>query len=238
MEIFNMTNRTLSIPVYDDYTLTIETETKLGRLNELFEKGNSLRAEKGLGQLYLEHYLRRPDTVELIKALEKRYGNSNHAESAILEISNNNGLIKIKNKKDLTVLKQKAGRYGGTYANIHIFLDAAAALDPDFKIDLYNLIINNRLLENRDESALSFRALTDVYKAKILKGRDAPHWVYSNLSTAIKDKFILPSENWDEQSAEMLADRDRLHDFLIMAINTGMLDTDEKIYNFIRSHNQ
>jgi hypothetical protein len=231
-----MTNRTLSIPVYDDYTLTIETETKLGRLNELFEKGNALRADKGLPPLSLDNYIRRPDTVELIKALEKRYGNSNYVDPTTLEITNTNGKVKIKNKKDLNVFKQKAGRYGGTYANIHIFLDAAATLDPDFKIDLYNIIINNRLLENRNESALSFRALTDVYKEKILKNRDVPHWVYSSLSIAIKSKFIRPDESWDNQSAQMLAKRDRLHDFLIMAINTGMLDTDEKIYDFIRSY--
>ena len=233
-----MTNRTLSIPVYDDYILTIETETKLGRLNDMWDKGNAIRESKGLPPLHLENYLRKPDTVELILALEKRYGNFNLVDSTVLEnnLVHENGTITIKNRKLFTVLKTKTGRYGGgTYANIHIFLDAAATLDPDFKIDLYNIIINNRLLENRDESATSFRALTDVYKNKILKGYNAPSHVYSNLSEAIKSKFIPRNESWDSQSGELLAKRDRFHDFLIMAIGSDMLKTQQEVYDFIRN---
>lgn len=53
-------------------TLEIEHKTQFGSLTDLWRIGNSIRREKGLTELYMEHYLRSPETLELVQAIERK----------------------------------------------------------------------------------------------------------------------------------------------------------------------
>ena len=129
------TNQTLQLD-FNGAVLEIEHKTKFGSLTDLWRIGNAMRLAKGTTELAMENYLRSPETLELIEALERKYGiyNENH----ITDIRANKGrLINIKSP----LIKSKRGRYsGGTFAHKYILFHAAAKFGADFQIMIYEKI--------------------------------------------------------------------------------------------------
>ncbi len=105
-----------------------------GSLTELWRIGNSIRANKGFSKLDLSGYLRSPETLELVQAIERKEGIVNDFNTG-LKI---NGAVKT--IKSPLIISNK-GRYSkGTFAHKYILLHAAAKFGAEFQIMIYEKI--------------------------------------------------------------------------------------------------
>ena len=138
------TNQMMEVNI-GGFTLPIGHKTQMGSLNALWAYGNGLRKAKGLSELRLDNYLSSPDTIEFLLAVEKRYGTgySKSLESSELEIPIDTGDSNLSPKHSLTIeydrktghakvvggelsiIKTKRGKYGGTWAHLQVLTHAA-----------------------------------------------------------------------------------------------------------------
>ena len=136
------TNQMMTVNI-GEHVLNIEHKTKLGNLNQLWEISNSYRIAKGLEPKSLDNWKRRPETMGFVVAVAKDLGidfidDSRGLENALE--STHKGTVKFKVVPG--VIETRRGRNAGTFAHLHILIDAAAYLDPEFKLYLYKSLSN------------------------------------------------------------------------------------------------
>ena len=143
------TNQVMRVTI-GEYTLPIGHKNMMGSLTEVWKIGNAYRKLRGLPELDLSHWMRSPETLEYIKVVEKDLGLES-AESADYETVNS----VLTNTITSPLIRTKRGKGGGTWAHLYILLDAAARLDPQFKHKMYKTFVEGKLLQWRDDGAMS-----------------------------------------------------------------------------------
>ena len=186
-----------------NYTQPIEHLTMMGSLNHLWDYGNSLRAAKGLGGKDLQEFMRSSDTVEFIEALERKYGQKvktgNFPDLKFDQKGRAVGTVQSE------FIKTKRGKGGGTWAHLMILLRAAAYLDKDFEVEVYDTFINNKILQWRDDSGDQFLALNIAVDA-YLPGREGKDntGIYINAAKMLKAKVNPDGGSWNTATFEQL----------------------------------
>lgn len=131
-----MRNQTMLLD-FDGKSLPIEHKTKIGSLTDLWAIGNSIRASKGLSEMNMGNYLQSPETLELVEAIERKYGIFKPVDYIPLKKEGRVETI----KSDL--IQTKRGKYGGgTWAHKFILLDAAHRFGVEFRLLVYEKISN------------------------------------------------------------------------------------------------
>ena len=201
------------------YSQPIEHKTMMGSLNHLWEYGNSLRAKKGLTGLDLAEWRRSSQTMELMEALNKKY---NMGFSHIIELDQKG---RTKGVIDSPFLKTKRGKGGGTWAHLMLMLDAAAYLDADFKVEMYDCFINNKILQWRDESGNEFKNLNVAIDAylKNINGLDKKD-VYIRVAIQLKDKIKPDGNAWNQASFNQLEQRAKIEEKLVGLLELGLIN--------------
>jgi hypothetical protein len=225
------TNQTMLLQ-FDDKTLAVEHKTKMGSLTELWAIGNSIRSEKGLPELNMSNYLHSWETLELVHAIEKSQGFKS-LESSYLK--NSAGMISESIKTDL--IRTKRGRYGGgTWAHLYILLDAASKMNADFKVRMYDILVEGKLLEWRDDSGDSFKALNVVLDLTVVKetGNRPETWVYQTVAKAIKDNVKPTGGDWNTATYDELKRRTTIENQLMTILKLGFIKSFEQLLQTIK----
>ena len=211
------TNQSMMVRI-GDYTQPIEHLTMMGHLNSLWDHGNGIRAAKGLPPLVMQNWLRESSTTELIIELEKRY--SGTVPEYELDSS---GRIKFSSK--LKCLRTKMGKGGGTWAHLMLMLDAAAWLDASFKVDMYEVFINNKILQWRDESGDQYNNLTahiDAYLPERELKLDNKG-IIINIAKMIRAKVNPENNSWNDATYSQLEYRATIEKRLCDYLQMGMI---------------
>ena len=225
------TNQLMHVTI-GNYTQPIEHLTMMGSLNHLWEYGNSLRAAKGLNGKDLQEFMRSSDTVEFIEALERKYGQK--LKTGILPD------LKI-DQKGRTIgtiqsefVKTKRGKGGGTWAHLMILLRAAAYLDKDFEVEVYDTFINNKILQWRDDSGDQFIALNVAIDAYLpdRQGKDNKG-VFVQVAKRLKAKILQDGVEWNNASFQQLEDRAKIEKSLVQFLQLGMVRDYEHLKELI-----
>jgi hypothetical protein len=134
---------------------------------------------------------------------------------------------------NLTVLKKRAGRYGGTWAHLYILLDAAAELDSDFKVQVYDEFVKGKILEWRDRSGDSFKELNKMLDTKFHIG-DKP-WVYANVASDVALHVLgsAKKDQWNTARKEQLEHRTRVLMDLTKFISRGFVKSLSEVHETI-----
>ena len=216
---------------FDDKTLAVEHKTKMGSLTELWAIGNSIRESKGLNQLDMKNYLRSPETLELVQAIKRKYGiESKSVESTHLK----SGMVDTIQSQ---LIQTKRGRYGGgTWAHLYILLDAAARMDADFKVRMFDILVEGKLLEWRDDSGDSFKALNVVLDLTVVKetGSRPETWVYQTVAKAIKDNVKPTGGDWNTATYNELKRRNEIENQLMTILKLGFIKSFEQLLQTIK----
>ena len=222
------------------FRLDIEHKTGLGNLTALWGYGNKLRARAGKSPLRLDHYLSSPETCEYLIEIEKiirngidSKGKSNLPVSGDLESSENSSCtdlsVEYSKRGDtakvvgkLTCIRTKRGKYGGTWANLYILIDAAMRLDPAFKARVVDTFIAGKILDYRDSSGDGYKALCAAMDKNCLAKNK---WDYKTIAHAIalKTLGVRQSELWNTATKEQLAARDKLESNLLYGVSHGFI---------------
>jgi hypothetical protein len=214
------TNQVMQLS-FGERVLEIEHKTKMGSLTELWAIGNAIRESKGLTQLDMSNYLRSQETLELVQAVERKLGIFKCVEST--DLKNSSGLLTESIKSDL--IRTKRGRYGGgTWTHIYILLDAAARMDADFKVKMFDILIHGKLLEWRDDSGDSFKALNVALDMTAVRktGETAPVAAYIKLANVIRANVLGSDKLWNEATYDELKRRDVIERQLISILKLDL----------------
>lgn len=200
-----------------DYSQEIEHKTMMGNLNSLWDYGNGLRSKKNLRPLEMKSWLQSVQTVELLGALEKKYNGSNRP---IIEKSP--GRYAVEGASNF--IKTKRGKSGGTWVHLMLLLDAAAWLDADFKLEMYECFINNKILQWREDSGDCFIALNAAIDA-YLPGRDGKDnkGIFIQCAIKLKEKLKPENDNWNTASYPKLEARAKIESDLVKFLSLGMV---------------
>ena len=220
-----MQNQTLTVAI-GNHRFEIEHQTMMGNLNEFWDCGNAYRTQKGLTPKLLTNWLRSADTAEYVAAVERELFGFNSVIITELE-SNPNMVYTI--TKTSPLFKTRRGRYGGTWTHLYVLIDAAAYLDPDFKVQVYKTFIEGKLLQRRDEGGENFKAINIAIDA-FLPGRDGKDnkWLFINLANLIADKFGLPSaetgvNRWNGATLHQTEARSKIEETLTIMLRAGLV---------------
>ena len=217
---------------FDDKTLAVEHKTKMGSLTELWAIGNSIRESKGLPAMNMANYLQSPETLELVQAIERKYGvESKCVESRELKKDGRVDTIQS------SLIRTKRGRYGGgTWAHLYILLDAASRMDADFKVKMYDILVEGKLLEWRDDSGDSFKALNVVLDLTVVKetGNRPELWVYQTVAKAIKDNVNPTGGDWNTATYNELKRRTEIENQLMTILKLGLIKDFERLLQTIK----
>ena len=176
--------------------LTIFHKSMMGDLNKLFQIGNAYRLEDGLTPITLTNWVQRQDVKDYISHLESH------------------GIIAIKKTR---------GRAGTTTAHLKVILDAAIALSPKLKDEVYDTFINNKMLFYRDSGGDNFIELNDaitLYAESVL-GKPAHKGHFINIAKIIKKR--LDVVDWNTATPHQLRERDRIESVLTTMLRTGVV---------------
>jgi len=171
-----------------------------GSMQDLFREGNMFRAKKGLPLRHVDDYLNQNATREYLKSVESEIGES--------------------------PITRKRGRNGGTWAHLYVLLDAAAYMDPDFKLRVYKDLVERKLLYWREASSEDFKALNATLKehAESVLGKPAHHGHHITMSRIIRDRVLGKDHpGWHLADPEQLQDRDRIENALVSAMRAGLV---------------
>lgn len=223
------TNQKMLVQI-GDFTQEIEHKTMIGNLNTLWAYGNGLRVKKGLGTLNIDDYLRSNETMEFMIALDKKlkYGNLPYLKNEQLDEIKIEydcyGRAKITEGK-LSCIKTKKGKGGGTWAHLYILLDAAARLDANFKLEIYDAFITNKILQWRDDSGNEFKAINIAIDAYLpgRENKESNKGIYINLAKLLKDKINPNLNNWNEANYSELEKRTKYELQIIGFLRAGLI---------------
>lgn len=218
------TNQTMQVTI-GDYKQPIEHKTMMGNLNALWDYGNGLRVLKGLPPINQTDWLRSPLTRELLLALQRRHSSQDVMwEMPILE-KDEKGRTKLTDiTKNNPFIKTKRGTGGGTWVHLYLMLDAAAWLDADFKLHMYDTFINNNILQWRDDGGDEFINLNIAIDAYLPErdGMDNVN-VFIYVAKQLKAKILSPYDTWNTASLPQLEKRARLEKDLCNYLRLGMI---------------
>ena len=152
-------------------------------LTDLMRIGNRWRINNGRGFIKQEYWLQNKSTKEFIKTLEEKFGN-----------------VKITGR----------GRGHHTWVHPFLFIDAALALNPSLKIEVYSWIYDN-LLEYRDHSGDTYKKMAgSIYLNISNKSQFRDMIVY----VARKIKQELEVIDWQTADEKTLKLRDKIQEYI------------------------
>ena len=199
------------------YSQQIEHLTMMGNLNSLFDYGNEKKKKKGISPLDMQSWLSTSSVNEFILSLEKKYNNT----SRIL-IESSPGRYKIQG--DVQWIRKKRGKGGGTWAHLFLLLKAAAWLDYDFELQVYETFVTSKILQWRDDSGEEFKNLNvaiDAYLPDRI-GRDNKG-CYIQTAKMLKAKIAPDGDDWNTATYNQLELRSKIETKLVDILKIGLV---------------
>lgn len=228
------TNQLMQVTI-GQYTQPIEHKTMMGHLNTLWDYGNGLRALKGLTPLNQNDWLSSQQTRELLLALNRKFNTENQIlENPIFE-TDSRGRTKISDiTKNNPFIRTKRGTGGGTWVHLYLLLDAASWLDADFKLELYDTFINNKILQWREDGGDEFINLNIAIDAYLpeREGKDNTG-IFIQVAKQLKAKILSPEDTWNTASFPQLEKRAKLEKELCNYLRLGMIRNYEHLKEVI-----
>ena len=174
------------------YTGMVRQKSKSGMFNasDLAKIANEKRKEIGRSIFNLSAFLKQKGTIEFIEELQNTY-----PEDKILRVSK--------------------GRNGGTWVHPLLFIDIALAIDPKFKVSVYEWMFDE-LLKHRNNSGESYKKMIgSLYDRYENKGEFNKYVV--KVANYIKKSCKV--DDWNKATQEQLNLRDKMHNNISLLCN-------------------
>jgi|18_taG_2_1085343.scaffolds.fasta_scaffold01030_3 hypothetical protein len=185
--------KTEQIMTREFYGSELRQNHKTGFFNitDLVKIGNKYRDIQGSNKKAIADYLKLDSTKEFIKKIAEK-------------------------EKVVDVVHSKKGKYGGTWAHPLIMIDVAMWINSDFKYEALKYL-EDRLIENRDNSGDSYKKMSSVLYEKFEYNKI--HFLIREIAKRIKD--VLKVEDWNKATSDQLKDRDKIHNNIIYGCKLG-----------------
>lgn len=176
----------MAVKINEDLTFKIGHKTQMGYANGIFDYGNPLRVSRGLKPFDdLHDLIRRRSFWEFVIGIStedtRKAHNKVNGEIPIANISANytllDGYIDAKGRVKLkaimkcfpNLIKSQVGGHlsnRGYWMDLRLLLKVATMLDPQLEAQIYDVFINGKILEYRDEGGTNFNKFKQLLKDK------------------------------------------------------------------------
>ena len=243
-----VTNQMMSVQIGKEHTVKIGHLTQMGKLNDVLEIGNSYREKRGLKKIEIREWLTKENTWEFIIKVFNEKSNSQDASLDIAtEIANfprdtSNRVAfgeVLKTKKFSSVIKSQRGgkpENRGYWANLYLLLDLASYLDVDLKYEMYDIFINQKLLQWRDtggDNFKEFNKVIDTLPDRIGKNNT---YLYQSMSLILRKKLgICETRGYNEKdhNSPIQEKRAKWLDRLTAMIDVGLIQDYDGLQNVV-----
>lgn len=165
-----------------------KSKSGLFNVNDLVNIANQKRRELGKRDFNLSQYLKTKSFLEFINELQNEI------------------------PTDVLISKNGKGRNSTTWVHPLIFIDIALAVDPKFKISVYQWLYDE-LLKYRNSSGDSYKKMVGaLYERSNDKARF--NQLVKEIAVHIKQK--LKVDDWNTATEEQLKKRDKIHENIIL----------------------
>jgi len=206
--------------------LFIITEGRSVRLNDVISAANVIRAKKKLNKIPLINYTRSGNFVESVLAAEMKLGlrKSGDFSGKVPNIRPDGTVVNYAHI-DSDLVKTAFGRFGGTWVHPFIAIDAAAHLDKELAMDLYEILMTSSLFQQRESNGDFHKELLAAVR-RILGDTSQ----YLN-KMRLLDRVIaaragldVPRDNttWDDATTAQLQIKNKLQEMMVFVINNGL----------------
>lgn len=228
------TNQLMSVRI-GDHELPIEHKTQMGSLKQLWDIGNSYRIKKGLTPMKLESYKLSEDLREFCYSVEmKLFGETEIKHWKDSEIIGGRAPNLANESRIITTKRGKS--IGGTWAHLYILIDAATKLDTDFRADVFEVFIEGKILQHRDESGDAYKAMNIALDLAIEEVDRATRVArYRTLANTIADAVGIPEgdKRWNQATYEQLEKRTKLESSVTMVLRNNLIKDFEHLLDTI-----
>ena len=253
------TNQTMCVRINQDLTIRIGHLTRMGKVDEIITHGNLLRELRGLKPITLKQILKRQGFWEFVvarnaqKIAKSQSGNSelwnnNKSQSSVSDFWNieadfsqlrmyktEKGEIQYSKliKQFPTLIKSVRGgkvENRGHYMDLYLLLKIASMLDKQLEVQIYEIFIDGKILEHRDNGGEAFKRLNKAIDT--LPDRQ-PHLkpkgnkgVYINVAKMIREKLsIIDTKGYNEDEHDKIIQekREEYIDKLVSFIEMGFI---------------
>lgn len=173
-------------------------KSEMGDLGAMFQLGNAYRLHQRQDAVLMANWIQRQDTQEYIALVSKEIGRP--------------------------AVERKKGKGGGTYAHLKILIDAGSAMSAQFKSEIHDCFILQRVQVFRDMGGEEFKDMNNLLAlaAESVLGKPAHTGHFIQLAKAIKARCQSP-ENWNTASPWQLQERCRLETALASFLKSGVV---------------
>lgn len=196
------TNQTMTVTIGHN-VFSIDHKTMMGNLNQFWDCGNAYRIEKGLPAKHLEHWVRSPEVAEYVAVLERNKGAALYATNQKTNVDRDKidcnrhpkdgtGVVESVTKTS-SLFITKRGKGGGTWAHLFILIEAAAYLDPSFRVEVYKAFIEGQHswdINHNDFRYKPFNMAIDQLPDRV--GKDNK-WLYVHAANLLAERIGLPA---------------------------------------------
>jgi hypothetical protein len=165
-----------------------QSKTGFFSATDLTKIGNDWRRERNMSMFNLSLYLTGKAFNEFKNEIENKYGKS--------------------------IIKGR-GRYSNTWVHPLLFIDIALAINPKFKVEVYEWLFDN-LIKFRNDSGDSYREMAAAIYVRFKNKREFPNYI-KRVANYIKDQ--LKVKDWETATEEQLKKRDKIHDSIKLLCN-------------------
>lgn len=194
--------------------LHVEHKTTMTSLTDVFTIGNMLRLQEGKKTANLSEYVSANRTREYIQAAANVWGFD----------------------PDAAVQVRGRGNTKSTMVHIAIAIHAAEYLSPTFHAEVIKEFIQGRLLQYRDESGDEFISLNKAIDTLPDRVGLSNFPLYVNVAKKVKAKVSPDGESWNTASAHQLRERMEIEQFILRAIEVGLIQTYPQMFNAIDNY--
>lgn len=199
------------------------------RLNDIMASANKLRGRRGLPQMPLMNYIRSSNFIESVIAAEVKLGLREKDDYSGREANyRQDGSVINYNAFKSPLVRSIPGRLGGTWVNQLIGIDAAAHLDKELAMDIYEILTSSPIFQLREEGGDLYKELTDMVLRLVGdSGRYISKVQLLAKVVAARANLAIRGDNttWNYANAEQLQIRHKIQETLIFAISNGLIRT-------------
>lgn len=165
-----------------------KSKSGLFSVNDLVNVANQKRRELGKRDFNLAQYMKTKSFLEFVEELQSQMPN------------------------DVLISKSGKGRNSATWVHPLLFIDIALAVDPKFKISVYQWLYDE-LLKYRNSSGDSYKKMMGALYDKT-NDKARFHLLVKEIAVHIKQK--LKVDDWNKSTEEQLKKRDKIHENIVL----------------------
>lgn len=220
--------------------LLVRMKDRIVNLNSVVNAANYARSLKGIPPTTIGDFVHSDNFVQMVLATERKLGLRAPGDNTGVNVEYKpDGSIKRYKLQASPLVRATRGYGGGTWCHPYIALDAAAHLDKDLAVDLYEILTSSPIFQLREDGGDLYKELTDA-TLWLMSATGNTERAYGKLQLlariiAARCGIAIRTDNttWNFATAEQLQLRRDLQFAITIAIRNNLLVSFQHLIDYV-----